>query len=890
MVIKHDNMGFLQGEKIDLGKTDKYLKNISEHTGEMAGAMRRNPSGLAPVYAQRKVKPAEVALLTNLHKNNPKMPQRNSNGTFAPRKEAIKPYGRSVSKMVERQALKEAKLAQKRHDDKFSWLKLTRKKEVREKEKTYGLLHKISGKPAGGAQTATGGIFSRGLGDSALAGGGILGGIVKGGKGIGKFLLKNPIGRMLTMGGLLLGANKAFGADGSESDKDAQKQELSKGAGGLVGGSLGWAGGAAAGAAIGSIVPVIGTAVGGLIGAVVGGIGGDMIGESVSKWLYKKDWKGEWDKTRSKLSTSFGWMTGGISGMASVAWTGFSALWPTSAKNIETTFTLLKDNLLAGATKMFDGISQWVKKTVDAVKTTYNGQEVVGANTDGSQTIGQQVGVAVGGAGKSIGDFLGGAGYAMTRKYDNLKYKMGSKNLSNGEIDCSGWNFQVSKMEMEGINKAAGREIFSKEDINELNNGAVEQIGLLAKKNGVVTQAKNGQQLNLDKIKEGMSIGLLSKTSSYAGRSTQVGGNYERMNHIVKVIKDPKTGELMVSESEGGYGVKMTPLSAWAAKNSKKKNNMFAVDPLAKARDISNLSIAAALPNMGAVTAGEAVGSVFGSARDKVRAEFGMNPKHSADKNADVKKQGAKRADAALDFSGGVIKGLSDVETRALMASKQETEANFNTQTVNRSNYLGMYQFGAAALEDLGLLKKGASKSGNSASNNEGNWTISGGKNAFLNNKKLQDEAAVKYANMLLNRGMLAGAVNKGSTSEAKAGYIKAAWLKGNGGANDLVLRGKNSVDGMGTSAQKYYNDGVNAVRFDSKSLSAINFELPSIATPPPIEVPKIEVAQSKKTVQLNSTAPPNAQVSSSAGLAGQDVSDRFLAHVFTGGIGSTRV
>lgn len=377
MTLKHDSLGFLQGDKIDLGGTEKHLKDISEHTGAMAVLMRRGGNTPTPimagrkqqtpkvqpeaVYAQRKTRPAEAALLDSLKKSNPNAATRNANGTFAPRKEAITPYGRSTAKMVERQTIKENKLAQKRHDDKFSWLKRTRKSDVRARDRSDGWLRKLGGMGARGARAAAGGFFSTGVAGEvaglAQAGGGLLGGVLKGGKGIGKFLLKNPIGRMLTMGGLLMGAGKAFGADGGESDKDGQKQELSKGVGGLLGGGAGWMGGAAAGAAIGSVVPVIGTAMGGLIGAVVGGIGGDMIGENVGEWLYKKDWKGAWDKTRTKLSTSFGWMTVGISGMASTAWTGFSAIWPTAAANIEATFTLLKDGFLAGATVMFDGIT-----------------------------------------------------------------------------------------------------------------------------------------------------------------------------------------------------------------------------------------------------------------------------------------------------------------------------------------------------------------------------------------------------------------------------------------------------------------------------------------------------------------------------------------------------
>ncbi|MGA0828849.1 MAG: hypothetical protein ACO3PP_02545, partial [Flavobacteriaceae bacterium] len=51
--------------------------------------------------------------------------------------------------------------------------------------------------------------------------------------------------------------------------------------------------------------------------------------------------------------------------------------------------------------------------------------------------------------------------------------------------------------------------------------------------------------------------------------------------------------------------------------------------------------------------------------------------------------------------------------------------------SVQTLGFLGKYQFGAAALEDMGLIKKGASKGGNKVLNDPSNWNIPGGKEAF---------------------------------------------------------------------------------------------------------------------------------------------------------------
>jgi hypothetical protein len=448
--------------------------------------------------------------------------------------------------------------------------------------RTGRALKGAGGKLLGGAALAKlGGFFGRGgskggLDGAAAKAGGIGGKLLDGLKGIGGGaraaggLLK----RIPLLGAAITGLFALSDMDTINKDSSLTDEQKSTKKAGVTGGAAGALGGMAAGAAIGTMIfPGVGT----VIGGIIGGIGGEKIGKTVGEWLYKRDWKGSWDNTRTKLSTSFDRMTGGISGMASVAWKGFSARWATSAKQA-----------VDKAKEFVAPAVEAAGQSIGAVKAAYNGQEVQGANADGSQTKAQQVGGAVGGAGKKIVDFLSGAGYAMTQKYDNVRYKMGGKNINSGEIDCSGWSFQVSKMEMDNVNKIAGKQIFSQSDINKLNTGAVEQIASIAKENGVVTSTRNGK-FDKSKLAEGMSVGQYKQGNNYSGRTAQIDGKQERLNHIAKVVKDPKTGQLMISESHGSgenNGVTLTALDKWVDMREKRGDTLIAVDALKKAREI----------------------------------------------------------------------------------------------------------------------------------------------------------------------------------------------------------------------------------------------------------------------------------------------------------------
>ena len=77
-------------------------------------------------------------------------------------------------------------------------------------------------------------------------------------------------------------------------------------------------------------------------------------------------------------------------------------------------------------------------------------------------------------------------------------------------------------------------------------------------------------------------------------------------------------------------------------------------------------------------------------------------------------------------------------------------ESGGDYRAVNpKTGYLGKYQMGAMALETAGLLKSGASKTGTVSQvfNNPANWTLAGGKEAFLNDAALQERVMKDYTN-----------------------------------------------------------------------------------------------------------------------------------------------
>lgn len=188
----------------------------------------------------------------------------------------------------------------------------------------------------------------------------------------------------------------------------------------------------------------------------------------------------------------------------------------------------------------------------------------------------------------------------------------------------------------------------------------------------------------------------------------------------------------------------------------------------------------------------------------------------------DLKKGSKSELELAMGFQGQkTVKGLNDSQTRALAGNTMKTESGGKLGIVNPYGYQGQYQMGADALVDNGIMDGDKLKAAKAASKKAGkdwfkdgghksfmednaNYKNAGGREAFLSDKKLQDDLFVKYTNNNVEAGMRSGALNGKSTPAEIAAYAKASHLKGSGGANALILKGKDSTDANGTKVSTY--------------------------------------------------------------------------------------
>ena len=156
--------------------------------------------------------------------------------------------------------------------------------------------------------------------------------------------------------------------------------------------------------------------------------------------------------------------------------------------------------------------------------------------------------------------------------------------------------------------------------------------------------------------------------------------------------------------------------------------------------------------------------------------------------------------------SGANVPSGSDlpIDYKSYAEKIGEKESGGKYDAVNTLGYLGKYQFGAMALQDMGLVKKGTSLKG---LDDPANWNIDGGKQAFLNNAQLQEDTMLKYTKQNLSTLNRIGVVTDKSSTQDIAGYLAASHLLGPGGAKQLA-KGEVGKDAYGTSSASYFKIG----------------------------------------------------------------------------------
>lgn len=166
--------------------------------------------------------------------------------------------------------------------------------------------------------------------------------------------------------------------------------------------------------------------------------------------------------------------------------------------------------------------------------------------------------------------------YELSVEHDDVRYRMGSKSVSKGSIDCSGWVVMLQNATMSEINAEAGREIFCRSELfNPGMDGAAMIVQKAAQRSGRLLE---GRQVNAESLREGMVIGEDN------GRTSWDAGRFRGIDHITMVVRNPANGQLMVSQSRGGEGVEIIPLDRYLRDKQSRGVRLFAADPLHEAR------------------------------------------------------------------------------------------------------------------------------------------------------------------------------------------------------------------------------------------------------------------------------------------------------------------
>lgn len=132
---------------------------------------------------------------------------------------------------------------------------------------------------------------------------------------------------------------------------------------------------------------------------------------------------------------------------------------------------------------------------------------------------------------------------------------------------------------------------------------------------------------------------------------------------------------------------------------------------------------------------------------------------------------------------------------------------------VNSIGFIGKYQFGSLALQDLKYVRFGIGGS-NWKLDNPSNWLGKDGiwsKEDFLANGPAQEKIMCEYVKLNYSRALQYKTITADTPPEDVAGILAISHLLGSGGAIDF-RKGKNGADANGTTASTYFQKGKYAV------------------------------------------------------------------------------
>lgn len=170
------------------------------------------------------------------------------------------------------------------------------------------------------------------------------------------------------------------------------------------------------------------------------------------------------------------------------------------------------------------------------------------------------------------------AAYDLTVAHDRVRYGFGSKDLDSGRIDCSGWVVELINATYAEIDAKSGKTVFDKSDhYSPANDAAASILRKSVQHSGVLLE---GAQVKVSALREGMVIGEDNGDKRFDR------GRFKGIDHVVMVLRDPDSGELMVSQSRGGEGVELLPLDDYLAYKQRREAKLYASDPLSEARSL----------------------------------------------------------------------------------------------------------------------------------------------------------------------------------------------------------------------------------------------------------------------------------------------------------------
>lgn len=166
--------------------------------------------------------------------------------------------------------------------------------------------------------------------------------------------------------------------------------------------------------------------------------------------------------------------------------------------------------------------------------------------------------------------------HQLSVQHNDVRYRLGSKSVDTGRIDCSGWVVMLQNTTMNEINAKAGRAVFTRDELfNPGMDAAATIVQKSAQRSGLLLE---GARLTPDTLREGMVIG---EDNGHTGFDA---GRFRGIDHIVMVVRDPRSGQLMISQSRGGEGVELMPLDRYLRDKQSRGVRLFASDPLHEAR------------------------------------------------------------------------------------------------------------------------------------------------------------------------------------------------------------------------------------------------------------------------------------------------------------------